>query len=128
VSALTSTTSTDVAGWYNINQWYKQTYYAVSPSYAPGGAGTCNSACLSVYSLPSPYANPTTDTRAILILAGRSLSDATRPNSTPSDYLEGKNDPSVTNISTGDYVFEHGLAKTTSSGAAINDRVIVVGP
>ena len=125
VGGLTSTTSTDIAGWYNINQWYKQTYYAISPGYAPGGAGTCNPTspkCLNVYNLPSPYANPTTDTRAILILAGRSLSSATRPNGALSDYLEAKN------ASTGDYSFEHGLSNISSTGGAINDKVIPVAP
>ncbi len=123
-SPLISIVLTDVAGWFNYNQWYKQSYYAVSPGYAPGGGGACGT-CLSVYNLSSPYANPTTDTRAILILAGRSLSGTTRPNSTLSDYLEAKN------ASTGDYQFEHGLAKTTlvaGSSTAINDKVIVVAP
>lgn len=137
-------TADSFAGWFNRNQWYKQTYYAVSPGYAPGGAGSCNPwgpppnppsnppsspQCLSVANLTSPYANPTTDTRATLILAGRSLSGATRPNGTPSDYLEGQN------ATTGDYSFEHGLAKTTTTLVAgspvaitINDRVTVVAP
>lgn len=129
-SPLLSTTITDVAGWFNNNQWYKQTYYAVSPGYAPGGASSCNPSsspnCLNVYNLASPYANPTTDTRAILILAGRSLSGTTRPNGTLSDYLEAKNYHTVVG-----YAFEHTLGKTTTvAGApvAINDRVIVIAP
>ena len=141
VSAITSTNSADFAGWYNNNQWYKQTYYSISPGYAPGGAGSCNPwnpppsppanppsnpPCLSVANLPNPpYANPSVDTRAIVILAGRSLSGATRPNGALSDYLEGKN------ASTGDYSFENSLGKTTTvagAPAAINDRVIVIAP
>ena len=131
VSALTSTTSSEIAGWFNRNEWYKQTYYAVSPGYAPGGAGSCNPSsspyCLTVDNTTAP----TNNKRAIVILAGRSLSGASRPNSTPGDYLEGKNDPTTTNISTGDYAFEHSVrASTTFSGnpVAINDRVIVVAP
>ncbi len=120
------------AGWFNNNEWYKQTYYAVSPGYAPGGAPgvpPCVSpVCLSVNNLAPPKANPTTDTRALIILAGRSLSGASRPNGNLSDYLEAKN------ASTGDYSFEHGLGKTTTVAGppvavkAINDRVIVIAP
>ena len=121
-SPLLSTTGSDVAGWFNNNQWYKQSYYAVSPGYAPGGAGNCNPStnpqCLSVANLPAPYANPVTNAQAIVVFAGRSLSGATRPNATLSDYLEGNN------ASTGDYSFEH--AKSRS--AIINDKVIVVAP
>lgn len=129
-SPLISTTD-GFSGWFNTNGWYKQTYYAVSPGYVPGGAGNCNPSsspyCLTVDNLAAPTGNK----RAIVILAGRSLSGAARPNSNPADYLEGKNDPTTTNISTGDYAFEHSLrASTTVAGTpvAINDRVIVVAP
>lgn len=123
-SPLISTTD-GFAGWFNRNQWYKQTYYAVSPGYAPGGAGSCNPAaspyCLSV----DNAAAPTNNKRAIIILAGRSLSGASRPNGNPLDYLEAKNKD------TGDYAFEHASGNTTTYQGAtveINDRVIVVAP
>lgn len=113
------------AGWFNTNRWERQTYYAISPGYAPGAAGSCNPSsspyCLTVDNL----AAPTDNKRAIVILGGRSLSGASRPNGTLSDYLEAKN------ATTGDYAFEHSLrASTTVMGApvAINDRVIVVAP
>ncbi len=130
VTALASTASTDIAGWFNNNEWQMLTYYAVSPGYAPGGAGSCNPStspkCLTVNNLAPPYLSPKTDTRAIIILAGRSLStNPSRPNSNRNDYLEAKN------ASTGDYDFEHGLGKTTTvAGApvAINDRVIIIAP
>lgn len=129
VSALTSTTSGETAGWFNRNEWYKQTYYAVSPGYAPGGAGSCNPSsspyCLTVDNTTTP----TNNKRAIVILAGRSLSGTSRPNSTLSDYLEAKNKD------TGDYAFERPLGKTTTYNdgttvktVEINDRVIVVAP
>ncbi|TSA15772.1 MAG: hypothetical protein D4R74_05935 [Betaproteobacteria bacterium] len=119
-SPLISTTDS-FAGWFNNNGWYKQTYYAVSPGYAPGGAGSCTAGgtCLTVNNLRTA---PTDDKRAILIFAGRSLANATRPNATLSDYLENQN------ASTGDRVFEHGLSSVSSAGTAINDRVIVVAP
>ncbi len=110
-----------VAGWFNTDQWYKQVYYAVSPGYAPGGSGSCTagSTCLTVNNLST---TPTNDKRAILILAGRSLAGAARPNATIGDYLESQN------ASTGDRVFEHGPRTVSTTGAAINDKVIVVAP
>ena len=116
------------AGWFTTNNWHRLTYYAVSPGYAPGGSGSCNATspqCLTVDALNPPNTNPTTNSRAVLILAGRSLSGTARPNGTLSDYLEGKN------ASTGDYSFEHGAGKTTTvagAPAAINDRVILIAP
>lgn len=114
-------TSDGFAGWFNSNEWYKQTYYAVSPGYAPGGAGTCNPSsspyCLTVDNVTSPTDNK----RAIIILAGRSLNGASRPNGTNSDYLEAKN------VSTGDYAFEHSVRRTTGA-VEINDRVVVIAP
>jgi hypothetical protein len=110
-----------IAGWFTSNQWHKQTYYAVSPGYAPGGAGSCTAGgtCLTVNNLTT---TPTNDKQAILILAGRSLAGTARPNATLSDYLEGQN------ASTGDRTFEHGLGTITSTGGAINDKVVVVAP
>ena len=119
------------AGWFIDNRWYRDTYYAVSPGYAPAGGGSCNATspkCLSVNNLVPPNTNPTTNTQAIIVLAGRSLNGTSRPSSTVSNYLEGLNAITAQNMVTGNYTFESGLGKVTSTGAAINDRVIVVAP
>ncbi len=120
-----------IAGWFTTNRWHWLTYYAVSPGYAPGGAGSCNPSaspmCLSVANLP-PNANPTTNTRAIVILAGRSLNGSSRPSSAITDYLEAQNAITAQNIVTGNYTFETGLGKVSGNGVAINDRVIVIAP
>lgn len=109
------------AGWFNTDQWYKQVYYAVSAGYVPGGAGSCTAGtnCLTVNNL---NATTTNDKRAIMILAGRSLAGANRPNASIGDYLESQN------VSTGDGVFEHGLRRTSTTGAAINDKAVVIAP
>jgi hypothetical protein len=109
------------AGWFNNDEWYKQVFYAVSPGFAPGGAGSCTAGgtCLTVNNLAT---TPTNDKRAILFLAGRSLTGAARPNATLGNYLESQN------ASPGDNVFEHGLRTISTTGAAINDKVIVVAP
>ena len=109
------------AGWFSSDQWYKQTYYAVSAGYAPGGSGSCTPGtnCLTVNNL---NATTTNDKRAILIFAGRSLANTSRPNATPGDYLESQN------ASTGDRIFEHGLRSTSTTGVAINDKAIVIAP
>jgi hypothetical protein len=123
VVASTVTSSSDAsAGWFIANEWYRQTFYTVSPGYLPGSAGACSAlpaspSCLTVANrcLTCP---PETDKRAILIFAGRSLNGNARPSSVLGDYLEGANaTPSA-------YMFENRLGVPTS----INDRVVIVSP
>lgn len=113
-------------GWFVTNQWYRQTYFAVSPGFLPGGGSTCNPlpavpSCLTVGKL-SPAFVQTNDKRAILILAGRSLSNAPRPSNSLPDYLEGANLSAAQGAVP--YSYEHRAGVPT----AINDRVVVVAP
>ncbi len=109
-------------GWFITNQWYRQTFFAVSPGFAPGGGGACSllpaapppPSCLMVNNLPSP----TNNKRAILVFAGRALNGSARPSGTLSDYLEGQNSTPA------DFIYEHRAGNPT----AINDRVVVVSP
>ena len=116
--------------WFIANEWYRQVYYAVSPGYLPGGAGSCTArpdppappvspSCLLVNNLSPAYA-VANDKRAILILSGRSLNGSVRPSSLTADYLEGAN----ATLATIPYVFENRPGVPTS----INDRVVVVSP
>ena len=98
------------AAWYFSNEWYRQTFYAVSPGSLPGGTGCC----LTVNNYPSPNNNKL----AILILAGRALNGSARPSTNLADYLEGENN------SPGDGIFE----TRKGSPTWINDRVVVVSP
>jgi len=118
-SSLTTSSATET-GWFITQQWYRQTYYAVSPAYLPGGTGTCNAlpatpSCLTVNNLASPNNNK----RAILIFTGRTLDSANaRPSSSLLHYLEGEN------VTPDDYIFEHHAGTATT----INDRIIVIAP
>ena len=114
--------------WFIANQWYKQTYYAVSPGYAPGGVAVGSSAacsplpatpsCLKVNNLlPAPSNNK----GAILVLAGRSLNGSPRPPGI-ANYLESANLTAAND--TTPFVYEHRAGVPT----AINDRVVVVSP
>jgi len=133
-----STTNPNIA-WFLSNQWYRQTYYAMSSGYAPGGVGSCNPpvttspACLTVNNLPGP----TNNKQAILVFTGRALDGQTHPSPNPKNYLEGENcnltagkdldigsSPSTCNLTTSDYVYEHRAGTATT----INDRVVVVSP
>lgn len=110
--------------WFISNQWYRQTYYAVSPGWVPGAGGTCNPlpgtpSCLTVNKLPPSYATAN-DKQAILVLAGRAL-QGTRPSSNPADYLEGANLTAATGAT---FTYEHRAGTPTS----INDRVVVISP
>jgi hypothetical protein len=137
-----SSTNPNIA-WFLSNQWYRQTYYAVSPGFAPGGVPYGNPAacsplpatpsCLTVNNLPAPKDNKS----AILVFAGRALDGQIHPSSNPKNYLEGENcnltagkdldigsSPSTCNLTTSDYVYEHRAGTPTT----INDRVVVVSP
>lgn len=113
-------------GWFVLNQWYRQTYFAVSPGYLPGGGSACNPlpaapSCLTVSKLPPAFVQ-TNDKQAILILAGRSLGNAARPSNSLPDYLESANLSAAQGAVP--YQYEHRAGVPTT----INDRVVVVAP
>jgi len=122
VSPVTSSAD-PYAGWFIANEWYRTTYYAVSRGYLPGGGSACNPLpgtppCLQVNSMPSYYASPANNKRAILVLAGRSRNGTARPSSNIANYLEGEN------ASASDSIFEH----RSGAPSSINDRVVVLSP
>jgi len=104
--------------WFISNQWYRQTYYAVSQNYLPGASPgppcTAGTTCLTVNNLPTPNNNK----QAILVFTGRALGGQTRPSGTLANYLEGQNSTPA------DLIFEHRAGTATT----INDRVVVVSP
>ncbi|HYQ94430.1 MAG TPA: hypothetical protein VEP70_06325 [Burkholderiales bacterium] len=117
-----STTNPNIA-WFLSNQWYRQTYYAISSGYRPGSVGSCNPpdpsapSCLTVNNLPGQINNK----QAILIFAGRALDGQIRtgpPGNNLPNYLEGENS------TPGNLIFEHRAGNPTT----INDRVVVVSP
>jgi hypothetical protein len=114
-------------GWFVRNEWYRQTYYAASQGFLPGGGNSCNSPspypCLTVNNLRASYAPPIDNKQAILVFAGRSLNGNGRPmfNNLP-DYFESSNLTAANNPAT--FVFENRSGVPTS----INDRVVVVSP
>ena len=123
-TATNSSTLLSSGAWFLANEWYRQTYYTVSPGYQPGGGGACSPlpaspSCLTVKNVSPTYA-PGDDKRAILLFAGRSLSGNPRPSALFSDYLEGVNATFASNP----YIFENRIGVPTS----INDRVVVVSP
>jgi len=126
-----SSTNPNIA-WFLSNQWYRQTYYAISTGFAPGGVGSCNPvpapptapitpSCLMVKNLPPSYAT-SNDKRAILVFAGRELNGLTPRPASLANYLEGANLTAAN--STTPFVYEHRAGVPT----AINDRVVVVSP
>jgi len=114
--------------WFISNQWYRQTYYAISPGFAPGGVPSGNPAdcnplpgtpsCLTVNNFPAP----TNNKQAILVFAGRALGGQTRPSGTSANYLEGQN------VTPADFIFVHRAGSPTTSPTTTNDRVVVVSP
>jgi len=102
------------SGWFVRNEWFRLVYYAFAPQLAPGGAGKCSATepvtCLQVENL-----EPRAAQRAILVLAGRSLRGAARPNDSLADYLESEENRD------GDGRFVQRVA-----GATLNDRFIAL--
>ena len=118
--------------WFISNQWYRQTYYAISTGLAPGGVGSCNPvpapptapitpSCLMVKNLPPSYAT-SNDKRAILVFAGRELNGLTPRPANLANYLEGANLTAANG--TTPFVYEHRAGVPTT----INDRVVIVSP
>jgi hypothetical protein len=110
--------------WFIQNEWFRQTYYAISQGFLAGGGNACNApavfACLTVNNLRPSYAN-SNDKQAIVLLAGRSLNGITRPSTNLPDYFENAN---LTAASGTTLVYEN----RPGSPTAINDRVVVVSP
>jgi hypothetical protein len=112
--ALLSTTAA-TTGWFARNEWYRLVYYAASAGHvasatAPRACSDAASSCVQVSNFTPP------NKRAILILAGRSLGNAMRPNATLGDFLEGANA-----ITASSPRFEQ---RTVT--AAFNDRILVL--
>ena len=106
-------------GWFARNEWYRLVYYALAPNHAATGTAprSCESTtptCLSVTNV-----SPTNKQRAILILAGRSLTNpAGRPNGTLADFVEFGN-------ADGNLVFEQRRV-SRATNAPFNDRIVVL--
>lgn len=97
-------------GWFVRNQWHRLVYYAIAPAHA--ASGTHPRACMVCLDIKNM--EPARQQRAILILAGRSLAGAPRPNGELADFLEGAN-------AAGGPGFE-----SRAASASFNDRVVVV--
>jgi type II secretory pathway pseudopilin PulG len=107
--------------WFIANQWYRQTYFAVSDDHLPGGSPPCTAAgkspsCLTVNNLPVQNNNK----QAILIFAGRALDGQNRLGfpAVLTNYLEGENATPT------DLIFTHRAAPSPTT----NDRVVVIAP
>jgi hypothetical protein len=108
---------TGCTGWFVRNEWYRLLYYAPAPGHTaaalPTPSCTSGGTCLSVTNI-----TPANKQRAILILMGRSLTNAVRPNGTLADYLEfGNADLNTT--------FEQRTV-SRATNAPFNDRVVVL--
>ncbi len=106
-------------GWFVRNDWYRSVFYAIEPNLA--ASGTPPRSCGAAASPPSPCLSVANiapaggEQRAILLLAGRSLTNASRPSAADTDYIESAENRD------GDRNFEQ-----LRVGANSNDRLIVV--
>jgi len=102
-------------GWFVHNQWHRFSFYAISEGFAPGWNSQCdvagNPACLTV-NTPS---TPAVGRRAVVALAGRSLSGQARPSANLVDYLDTAENRD------GNITFEQWPVNAT-----FNDRIITL--
>lgn len=109
--AFLNPADTDAWYWFFWNNWHEVTYYAVAASHTPAGAThNCSTVgdCISVTGL-----TPSTGHRAVITLAGQSLTRTTRPNASLADFLDGAENAN------GDRVFEQ---QTVTK--SFNDRFV----
>jgi hypothetical protein len=102
-----------MAAWYYDNDWYKTSFYAIGNSSAPASTTNCSSATTLTV-------GTTTGINAVVLQAGKSLTNATRPSLPVSDYLEGANATAASNC-----VFDAINKPTTTN---FNDQTVVVAP
>ncbi|HEY5900805.1 MAG TPA: hypothetical protein VIV54_24790 [Burkholderiales bacterium] len=115
---LDSTNS--LTGWYVRNEWYRLTYYAVTSRHTAAVLPTSPACTTGVNCLSVTNVTPSGAQRAILILAGRSINNATRPSATLGDYLEFGNASGSYERQTVSSVVAAGLKRP------FNDRIVVV--
>jgi len=87
--AFLNPTSADSWYWFMANKWYEVSYFSVAASHLPSGAThNCTSAgdCIALASAAAP--NVASNISSMVVFAGRSLTNTSRPNSTLSDFLE----------------------------------------
>jgi hypothetical protein len=82
--------------WFFRNKWHEVGYYAVAPNIVPSGTRSCSDTppvtCLQVaYHRDKNNIADDTKMRGILVISGRTLTGATRPNGTLTDWMEGPN-------------------------------------
>ena len=101
-----------VTGWFLRNDWHALSYYAIAPGHAADGPAprSCGAlpGCLSIAGAPGAER-----TRALLVLAGRSLPGKTRPSGDLLAYLDSEENRNA------DRFFEQRRIDAT-----FNDRVI----
>src|SRR5262245_6901032 len=135
--SLLDPSSANATGWFGRNEWYRLIYYAAADRNTadnPTGSPPVPVGCTST----SPGANclgfnGTRNIRALLVLAGRSMTDpASRPSAALSDYLEFANcDPNMFGVCNPGTSFEQrpmraNKVKDFSINAPFNDRVVLV--
>lgn len=112
--AFLSPTTSDPWYWFIQNGWYESTYYAVAANHLPNGVGhdcTATGPCLSVAG-----GSPASNIQSMIVLAGRSLTGAARPNADLTDFLDLAENRNL------DAVFQQNVA-----GRTFNDRFVAIG-
>jgi len=115
-----------ITGWFVRNEWYRLLYYGAAQTTTatslPGVGCTTGSNCLRLTTWPSTAV--AWDKRALLIVAGRSMSGLVRPNGTITDFVEFQNNDGGT-------LYEQQpisivVPPSAATKTPFNDRVVVL--
>jgi hypothetical protein len=113
-------------GWFVRNEWYRLVYYAAAEESTADGLPShgCDSTDCLLF-------NNVRNIRSLLVLAGRSINDAARPNGSFADYLEYDNGDFGTafeGIGVGymQRAIRMSKAPIIAINAPFNDRVVLV--
>jgi hypothetical protein len=121
-------------GWFTKNRWHQVLYYAVSPDFVLGGAGSCtplpavspfpSDPCLKVQGWTGPGAD--NDKRVLLVLAGRYLPGGPRA-WTIANYFEGQNasEPANNEVDLGTPP-NFPVFQRAHRSATFNDKIVVL--
>ncbi len=118
--------TTDNWYWFLANNWHHVTYYKIAGPNKPGGTGSCTSwgancsgtpGATSCICFTSQGASAVINSRAVLALAGRSLSNTSGSSRTLADFLDS------TENTNSDLKFEQ-----YKSNRTFNDRFVSLSP
>jgi hypothetical protein len=125
--SLVNPATSDAWYWFAANNWHHVTYFAMASPNMPGGARNCSgtASCLAV---TFDVGASLTSKRAVLALAGRSVSGTMGASRTLADFLDTASNIDFNSSFEQKRVSRAGILGTNAGNGAFNDRFVTVTP